>query len=70
VWCDLDLRRSLRTDGRIVAALVIEQRLVRDVLAATRQLDVLRLSRLSDEALPGVSAKLHHLVIGAEGNPC
>lgn len=26
--------------------------------------------RLGGEALPGVSAKLHYLVIGAEGNPC
>lgn len=26
--------------------------------------------QLGGEALPGVSAKLHYLVIGAEGNPC
>jgi NAD-dependent DNA ligase len=27
-------------------------------------------ARLGGEALPGVTAKLHYLVIGAEGNPC
>lgn len=26
--------------------------------------------QLGRETLPGVSAKLHYLVIGAEGNPC